>query len=502
MNAGTVWRAPADLVSRRVRRLSLRGRLVALLVGLLLISCAALTLITSLALHSYLIGRLDQQLSAAGNRYSVSLEHPSDNDSDNAGFDSVVGQQAGTLGARSMDGRITAAGVISDDADTRSVSTADRTVLASLAATGPRDVHLPDLGEYRVIVAPGQDGDLQITGLPKHGVDQTIGRLALIEVVVFAGAMLLTGVGGALLVRLSLRPLDRVARTARKVSTLALGKGDVQLPERLPEQAPETEIGQVTEAFNHMLERVESAFAERQLSEQLLRQFVADASHELRTPVAVIRSHAEYAQLATTSSSEQVSTALSRITAESIRMGSLVDDLLLLARLDSGRELANDEVDLTRVVLDAVLDAQALDKQRHWELDLAEDEITIAGDENALRQVLVNLLSNTREHTPVGTTARTSLRVDAQHGGVELTVADNGPGIAAEFLPHVFERFARADSSRSHHGGEGGLGLSIAHAIVKAHGGDISVRSRPGHTVFTVMLPTDRQAEHGPQNTG
>ncbi len=472
----------------RLRRLSLRTRLVAILLGLLLLSCAALTVITSLALHSYLVGRLDRQLVAAGDRYAVSLEHPSDNDSDNSRFNSVVGQEVGTLGARSVNGAVTAAGVVGDASSTGSVPAADRAVLGWLTAGPPRDVHLPSLGEYRVIVTSGADGDLQLTGLPKHSVEDTIGRLALIEVVVFAAALALTGLGGALCVRLTLRPLERMARMARAVSALPLGSGDVQLPHRLPEAAIETEVGQVTDAFNRMLENLESAFGERHASEQLLRQFVADASHELRTPVAVIRSHAEFASLAPAGSTEQVGTALQRITAESARMGQLVDDLLLLARLDSGRELAHDEVDLTRLVLDAVIDAQAAGSDHQWHLDLTEDEITLLGDANALRQVVVNMLSNAREHTPAGTTVKVGLRRETDPGWTVLTVSDDGPGISPEFLPHVFERFARGETARSHQG-ESGLGMSISQAIVAAHHGTIGVTSSAGLTTFTVRLP-------------
>jgi two-component system OmpR family sensor kinase len=237
-----------------------------------------------------------------------------------------------------------------------------------------------------------------------------------------------------------------------------------------------------------MLEHVESGFAERHASEKLLRQFVADASHELRTPIAVIRSHAEYAQLAMSEATEQLSTALERIVGESERMGTLVQDLLLLARLDSGRELARDRVDLTHVVLDSVVDAQAAGRDHDWRLDLPEDEILLSGDANALRQVIINLLANAREHTPAGTTVRVSLSSDTGAGLAILTVSDNGPGIPVALLPHVFQRFVRGDSARGHQG-ESGLGLSITEAIVHAHSGHIEVTSESGLTRFTVALP-------------
>jgi two-component system OmpR family sensor kinase len=266
--------------------------------------------VTSLALHAYLVSRLDQQLTLAGDRYAVSLEHPSDNDADN-NYSSVVGQAAGTLGARIAGGVVTDDGIVTDESTSRDVSAADRAVLSKLKVGGARDVHLPTLGEYRIIVSAGRDDDLQVTGLPKRGVDDTIARLTLIEMIVFIVAVALTAIAGTVCVKLTLRPLDRVSRTARSVTDLPLGSGHVQLPSRLANAAPNTEVGRVTDAVNRMLEHVESAFVERQTSEILLRQFVADASHELRTPVAVIRSHAEYAQMAGQDLGSDVEEALS-----------------------------------------------------------------------------------------------------------------------------------------------------------------------------------------------
>ncbi|MCW2540168.1 MAG: two-component sensor histidine kinase [Frankiales bacterium] len=474
------------MIRRRVHRLSLRSRLTAVLVGLLFLSCAILTVVTSLALHAYLVHRLDQQLASAGNRYAVSLEHPSDHDADN-NYSSVVGQASGTLGARISAGQVTAAGIVTDESTTSSISAADRAVIAQLQLGGARDVRLPTLGEYRIIVTAGADNDLQVTGLPKRGVDDTIARLTLIEVIVFIVALALTALAGAICVKLTLRPLDRVSRTAHSVTDLPLGTGEVQLPARLLNNAPGTEVGRVTGAVNSMLEHIESALTERQTTETLLRQFVADASHEFRTPLAVIRSHAEYAHMTGHDLGAEVELALTRISAESVRMGALVDDLLLLARLDSGRALGHVAVDLTRLVLDAVIDAQTLGADHHWQLDLPEREITVTGDENPLRQVVVNLLANAVEHTPAGTGVSVSLTHDAR--SAVLIIADNGPGIAAEVLPHVFERFVRADSAREHTSGESGLGLAIVDAITRAHSGTVTVTSEPGRTAFTVRLP-------------
>ena len=474
-------------IRSRLHRLSLRARLSLVLVGLLSISCAALTVVTSVALHTYLLDRLDQQLVAAGNRYAVSLEHPNDHDADNDDFTSVVGQEAGTLGARLANGALTASGIVTDGSASRSIPLPAKVILARLPISGPRNLRLPGLGDYRIVVTAGQDGDLLVTGLPRRAVDETIRRLALIEILVFVAALLLTGVAGALCVGLTLRPLDRVSRTALSVAELPLAQGDVQLPQRLLNPAPGTEVGRVTAAVNSMLEHVESAFAERHASETLLRQFVADASHELRTPVAVIRSHAEYAQMTAGGLPVEVAEALSRISSESERMGMLVDDLLLLARLDAGRELLREQVDLTRIMLDAVIDARAVGPDHRWLLHLPDHEVFVQGDPNSLRQVVLNLLSNAAEHTPEGTVV--TVRLTAEAGSVTATITDTGPGIAHDFLPHVFERFARDDSARRHHGGESGLGLAIVEAIVRAHAGTISVTSEPGRTVFTLVLP-------------
>jgi two-component system OmpR family sensor kinase len=284
-----------------------------------------------------------------------------------------------------------------------------------------------------------------------------------------------------------LRPLTRVARTALQVSNLPLASGAVSIPDRVEDPAPGTEVGQVAEAFNHMLEHVESALTARQDSEERLRRFVADASHELRTPVAVVRSHAEYARRVGEGTNTEVRHALDRIIAESDRMSTLVDDLLLLARLDSGRQLDSAPVDLTRVTLDAVRDAQVAGADHQWRLDLADEPVVVQGDEDALHQALANLLANARTHTPPGTTVTTTIRKAGAQ--VELSVADDGPGIPRDLLPHVFERLVHGDSTRRA-GGGGGLGLAIVAAIVAAQRGTVSVDSEPGHTVFRIGLPS------------
>jgi two-component system OmpR family sensor kinase len=487
-----------------VRGRSLRYQIVVLLLALLLVSFLAVAAATALALRGFLIQRLDQQLVAAGDRFSVSLEHPDDHDADNsAQFATVAGQAAGTLGARVLRGTVTAVEVVAhDDDDQAAVSGKDKAVLAALRPSShPRTVHLPDLGEYRVTVLAGDDGDVLITGLPEHPVDDTIARLLLIEASVFAIALLVTGSVGALSVRLSLRPLHRVASTARQVSSLALSAGTVSLPERVPVPAPQTEAGQVADAFNHMLEHVEAALHDRNASEDRLRHFIADASHELRTPITVVRSYVEYAQRVGGELPEPVHEALARIGSESDRMGHLVEDLLLLARLDSGRPLVHEPVDVTHLVLDAVSDARVTAGDYVWRLELPEQELLVEGDSRSLHQVLANLLGNARSHTPPGTTITTAVTAEDEADRVVITVSDDGPGIPDDTLPRVFDRFVRADTARAHGDGSG-LGLSIVAAIVAAHHGTAAAASIPGRTTFTITLPRSESTHSAPLDDG
>jgi two-component system OmpR family sensor kinase len=467
----------------RFRIRTLRGRLIAGLLVLLTIACAIVGVVTALALHTFLVQRLDQQLTAAGTRYAVNLEHRDGGDL--AG--EARGQAVGTFGARLAHGDITQCGVVSDRGGQLVLAAADRERLAGLAAgSGPETIDLETLGEYRVIAAAGQDGDVLITGLPMRGVEDTVERLEATESIVFGVVLLGTAVAGATFVRLTLRPLRRIAATATEVSGLPLGSGEVALPDPVPYGDPGTEVGQVGTAFNRMLEHVGSALSQRHASEDRLRRFIADASHELRTPLAAIRSHAELA--GRDPDGPGAGHALSRIEAESARMGHLVDDLLLLARLDAGRPLADDRVDLTRLAIDTTSDARAAGPDHHWRLDLPSEPVVLRGDEYRLHQVLGNLLTNARTHTPAGTNV--TVRVVAEEpGAVTLDVTDDGPGIAAELQKDVFERFVRGDDSRSRKAGSTGLGLAIVSAVVHAHGGTVALASAPGRTEVRIRLP-------------
>jgi two-component system OmpR family sensor kinase len=348
---------------------------------------------------------------------------------------------------------------------------------------------LPDLGAYRLLATPTAKGTL-ITGISETNDDSTLWALGWALGVVALIGLALAGLLGWVIVRRTLRPLRRVADTAAKVTELRLDRGEVGLTVRVPEldTDPSTEVGQVGAALNRMLHHVDGALAARQASETRARQFVADASHELRTPLAAIRGYAELTQRSRDTIPPQLAHAMRRVHSESARMSTLVDDLLLLARLDSGRPLDLREMDLSRLIVDVISDAHVAGPGHVWRLELPEDPITIVGDAARLHQVLANLVTNARTHTPGGTTVTTAL-ARGPGDGVTVTVTDNGPGIPPGVLPNIFERFARGDTSRSRAAGSTGLGLAIVAAVVAAHHGTVEVASRPGHTVFTVKLP-------------
>jgi two-component system, OmpR family, sensor kinase len=483
---------------------TLRARLTAGLVVLLAVSCAAVGVAAVIELNGFLTGRLDEQLTEVGNRFPASLEHggtlPDDlpqSRKDPTGVTPVGDehgdtrrQATGTFGVRLVDDTVTNAAVVSSTG-TRTVplSLRDKERLAAVPTDGTaHTVELSALDDYRVAASQGLDGDVLITGLPLEPVEATVHRLELVAGIVFGLALTVTGVVGAFWVRRSLRPLSRVAATATRVSELPLASGEVALPPRAPEPDTRSEVGRVAAAFNRMLGHVEDALTQRHASEERLRSFAADASHELRTPVASVRGHAELALLHPGPVPPEVTRALERISAESARMGEMVDEMLLLARLDAGRALERHPVDLTRMVLDAVTDARAAGPGHRWELELPEDPVTVPGDEHRLQQVLANLLANARSHTPVGTKVTVSLTADGTTATLE--VHDTGPGVPPDIRPRVFERFARADRRRTEtSGGGAGLGLSIVAAVVGAHGGRVGLDSRTGSTTFTVRLP-------------
>jgi two-component system OmpR family sensor kinase len=471
---------------------TLRRTLIVSVLGLIALAGVIIGVVSTVALNSFLLNQRDSQLREASNRTIASVT--SVNQGPRPGLS--LGQPSGTVVALVSNGVATDGFLLNENGQTQVLSTDELAGLDGLAAAAdPSTVSLGDLGDYRV---EGQAitaaGDILVTGLPLDDVTSTVSRLVIVIVVVTAAAMALAGIAGLLIIRLALRPLDRVTATATRVAELPLDRGDVALAERVPDTDidPRSEVGRVGLAFNRMLEHVASALTSRQRSEHKVRQFVADASHELRTPLASIRGYAELTRRTAPDLPDDVSHSLGRIESEATRMTTLVEDLLLLARLDAKPELATKDVDLSIVLVDAVSDAHVAGPGHHWELDLPEEPLVVAGDQDRLHQVFANLLANARVHTPPGTTVHVSATRGAAADGrpvAVVSIADDGPGIDPELVPVLFERFVRGDASRSRHAGSTGLGLAIVEAVVDAHGGAVGVRSEPGSTVFTVTIP-------------
>lgn len=314
--------------------------------------------------------------------------------------------------------------------------------------------------------------------------DEYTARVARVAVVSGVAAVLGVGLLATVAVRRGLRPLERIAETAATV-------GAGELSRRMPDAPPGTEVGVVSAALNRMLGQLESAFAERAAAEQRLRTFVADASHELRTPIATIAGYAELYRRGAAERPEDLAKVLARVESEARRMGVLVDDLLLLARLDEGRPPVREPLDVGALVADAVGAARARQPQRTW--TLKADPVVLPGDLVRLRQALDNLLSNVERHTPLDAPATVHVRRDGGNAVVE--VADTGPGIDAEHAGRVLERFYRVDESRARDSGGHGLGLSIVDSVVRAHGGHVEVDSTPGAgTTVRVYLPAGQDA--------
>ncbi len=496
---------------------TLRTRLVVASVVLIAVVCAVIGTVTTLALHEHLYQQLDGKVREMAER-AVGRPHPGPGPLDpaaaalaSAAAAESPAERVTTLLTRGPNQTQTVAayvggesivfGAVSDEQkDGSGVFRRMRAAQLGQAqtdalATVPRDddahtVHLPGLGDYLVRYAASHDSaDRYYVALPTADMDGVVDTLIVVEVCVTLAGLVAASLAGTVIVGVATRPLRRVARTATRVSELPLHSGEVNLSERVPEAEcdPHTEVGRVGAALNRMLDHVNGALRARQESETRVRRFVADASHELRTPLASIRGYAELTRRGGEQVGPDTRHALARIESEAGRMTLLVEDLLLLARLDAGRPLQFDRTDLVPLVVDTVSDARAAGLDHTWRLDLPDEPAPVTADAARLQQILVNLLGNARSHTPPGTTV--TARVRRQGDRMCVQVADDGPGIPAALLPHVFERFARGDSARTRATGSTGLGLAIVRAVVTAHGGTVDVESRPGRTVFTVRLP-------------
>lgn len=476
---------------------SLQKRLVAGILALLALATLAIGILSVTLLRANLLDQLDDEVRMTAARVENSLGQGGSR-GPGVGFDGPgipVDSLVGVVGA---DGAIAAA-YLDSDADVRELSIAQRHALAQIPFDSPRTVRLGGgLGEFRVIAERLDADSALIVGLSTRDVQATIARLGAVITAVLVGILIVAGVLGREVARVALRPLTRVRESATRVTELPLDRGTVALADRLPklDTDPGTEVGQLGAAFTRMLEHVQSAFDARQASEQKVRRFVADASHELRTPLAAIRGYSELTRRSGHELPEDIRHALSRIESESIRMSALVDDLLLLARLDEGRELRRDPVDVGRVLVDAVADARATSAAHEWVVRVPESPVVVEGDEHRLHQVVANLLANARIHTPEGT--RVTAALGSLEGRAIVTVTDTGPGIPDDIKPVLFERFARADTSRSRATGSTGLGLAIVSGVVAAHRGRVTVSSHPGETVFTISLPLSAGAREAP----
>ncbi|MCW2845294.1 MAG: ATP-binding region, ATPase domain protein [Nocardioides sp.] len=479
---------------------SLTARLVVTTLALVAVISLLAGTATTLAVRSYLTGQLDSDVHATLERAQNAPSFPRDLGTHPASagpgdLDDRRGQGVGTLTAQWFTDYPTPIGEVITEGDhgsapLRKLSSAALALIDELPTDGSvHQVRLPGFGSYRVAVTGTSDSKVA-AGLPTDDVDAVVSQLIGWELLLIVLGGLLAGGLGLLLVRRQLRPLHEVAETAHAVSALPLSTGEIDLSERVPEHLTDehTEVGQVGAALNTLLAHVETSLSARHRSELQVRQFVADASHELRSPLATIVGYTELARRRP-GDAATLATALDKVEEESGRMTALVEDLLLLARLDSGRPLDRQPVDLTRLLLEAVSDARVLAPDHLWRLELPDDVVEVTGDEQRLHQVVTNLLTNARKYTPAGTT----VTVRATAGGFE--VHDDGPGFAPDVAEHAFERFARGDTSRTRGADSGaGLGLALVQAIVTAHGGSVTLATEPGDTTLAVTLAPDLTA--------
>ena len=473
--------------------MSLRLRLLLTLAPLFIIGLAAADVGTYAALQSSLLQGVDQQLVDIQPGVVNVLEHSGDQGpgGPGGGFGQEFAFPPGTYGEIVDSTGAVVAGAGGNLYGGSVTTTSSHPLLpAGIVNDAGQTLTVPGTGtweSYRVYVTPLQNtqiaGAVSVVAVPLDGVDgvdHTLSTLLLFEIAISSGITILVLVATWLLVRRGMRPLERMGATARTIAASGLGS-------RVEPSNERTEVGRLGLALNDMLGQIERAFAEREVVEQRLRHFVSDASHELRTPLTSMRGYAELLQRNPDMSREDVLLAIRRIEDETRRMGLLVDDLLLLARLDQRRPLDRGPVDLTSMVNDAVSDARAVDPERTV-LARITTPMVVTGDDLRLRQAVANLVRNALVHTPAGSPVEVSLQ--QLNGHAEIDVIDHGPGVPAAQRERIFERFHRADPLRSRDQGGSGLGLSIAAAVVSAHGGRISVDDTPGGgATFRVELP-------------
>ena len=462
--------------------MALRLRLLLALVALVVAGLLAADLATYGALRAFLLERLDTQLQAATNPVARMLTFgtpPGLLASGGSGPTALL--SPGTfVELRNAGGKVVNRATFSLDGSAAPAPSLPAALPGSGATQTSAELFIAAAADgspsYRVLAAPLEGGGTVIIAIPLSDLDATLAQLAVIELAAGLAVLVLLGLATWWIVRRGLRPLERMGETAGLIAA-----GD--LARRVAVDDPRSEVGQLGIALNAMLERLEAAFARQAATEERLRRFLADASHELRTPLTSIRGYAELFHRGADRRPADLATAMRRIEEEAARMGVMVEDLLLLARLDEDRTLERAAVDLARVAADAVADARAADPSRPIALE-APRPIVVTGDDARLRQVAANLLGNALAHTPAGTAV--VVRAVLRDGRGVLEVADEGPGLGRVEAARVFEPFFRADPSRSRTSGGAGLGL----AIVAAHGGTVSLDTAPGAgATFRVAIP-------------
>jgi two-component system, OmpR family, sensor kinase len=478
-----------------MKTMSLRARIIAAMVfvGVALIAAGFIVTTTT---HGYLVHQVDARLDGADrsgrgqNVRDLGVRGPRD-DPDGQGRpgrrDSI--ERLGDV----YEGVITADGVLQpvfvpnlggqltvpqfDVVALQRAAASDRIVtLTSSAGDGVAN----DDTRYRVRAISGRDDVVYVTALSLDDVDRTLRRLIAMEIIATSIIMLALALVTWWVLRLGIRPVREMTHAAGRIAA-----GD--LSERVPETSPSTEAGELSIALNQMLGRIETAFAASEQSQERLRRFVADASHELRTPVTTIRGYAELYRVGGLSEHDQLADAMARTEQEAQRMSRLIDDLLALAAFDQQRPLAMTSVDITRVVRDSASDAAVVQPTRTISVHGASSAM-VTGNEDRLRQVLANVIGNALVHTPV--VAALDITITETASDVVVAVRDHGPGMTSDVSHRITERFFRADASRSRAKGGSGLGLSIVDAAVAAHGGQLDVDSTPGvGTTVTITLP-------------
>jgi len=466
--------------------MSLRLRLLLVLVPLFVVGLVVADFVTYSSLQSYLVGRTDDQLFSAHPGVAQYL-------AGGPGFDGGRGGGGNQVNLPPLSWTALLDGS-GNELRSATVTTFGQSVPADTHPNLPSPIPMPatgdqpdyftvsgsgEVGHYRVLV-DNEQGDYLVVATPFDDQQSTLDHLLLLEAGISGGVTIVLLLATWFLVHRALRPLQRMGDTARSIVASDLHR-------RVEPAGDTTEVGRLGLALNTMLDQLEAAFAERAASEQRLRHFVSDASHELRTPLTSMRGYAELLRRNPDMSAEDIILAMRRIEDEANRMGILVDDLLLLARLDQGRPLERNPVDLEAMVRDAVSDARVTDSQRSIAATVSAP-LVVTGDDARLRQALGNLLRNALVHTPAGTPVEVALRHEDDHA--VLDVVDHGPGIPSGKAERIFERFYRADPGRSRDQGGSGLGLSIAAAIVGAHGGRISLHpTESGGATFRIELP-------------